>query len=155
MQDSLNMTSDDTESFRVMMLNLVGLLLPPNSGKWVMWMRDHFGIAPETEHLVLEHIVTDTDHHRFVKVWPSSECSFPNNLLCDLVGGSSLALGGGDRDNHALVARVGLEYTDVVVSQCTVMREGMKRRKSCEGLISEMGTFQEAKDELDTIAQCW
>jgi hypothetical protein len=66
MQEPINMTSDYSESLRVVMLDLIGLFLPRNCGKGIMGMSDNFATLSKVRSFVLEHIVTDSNNHTLV-----------------------------------------------------------------------------------------
>ena len=135
-QYTIDVTGKNTESFRVMMFNVVRLLFPPNGPVGVVWVGDDLGRFPKVDHFVFKHVVTDTYDHSFVEVWPSRECPLANHLFSNLVGRSALAFCGGDGDDHTLVSRIGLENVDAVVPQCTVVWEGMQRWETGQSLVS-------------------
>lgn len=85
MQDSIDVTRDDTESFRIMMFNLICLFLPRNRLEGVMRVRNDFTTSTEIRSFVFKHIVTDSHDHSLVEVRPCSEDSLTNMFSGDLV----------------------------------------------------------------------
>lgn len=152
-QDSVDVAGNDTKPLRVVMLNLVGLLFPPNGSIRVVGLSDNLVLSAKRDHFILERVVADAHDKGFVEVRPVCECSLANDLLGNLVGRPALALGRSDSNDHALVSRVGVEHAHTVIAERTIVRDRVQRRESGEGLVAKMRAVQKTKNELDTIAK--
>jgi len=135
------------------MFDPIGLFLPCNLLEGVMRTRNDLVAPSEIRFFIFKHIVTDSHDHGFVEIWPSSK-----HPLADMVGGdgfgcSSLTLGGGDGDNHTLISRIGLKDVDSVVTECTIVWQGMERWEAGKGACTNTDTLDKTEDEINTIAE--
>jgi hypothetical protein len=136
-----------------MMLDPICLFLPCNLLEGVMGIGNDLVTSAEIRFFIFKHVVTNSDDHGFVEVWPCGEYSLANMLSGDRLGRSPLSLGGGDGDDHTLISRVGLEDAHTVVTKCAIVWESVKGWETSQSASTDTDALDQTENEIDTITK--